>query len=88
MGERAKNLYLTGQLLCSEAVLVVLNKELGGGLSDDTAIRLGSALGRSVSATAAAYAAHSAGRPWLSGCFSEDPRQDLLTNWEHWTPPN
>jgi len=44
IGERAKNLYLTGQLLCSEAVLVVLNKGLGGGLSDDVAIRLASAL--------------------------------------------
>ena len=44
IGARAKNLYLTGQLLCSEAVLVVLNKGLGGGLSDDVAIRLASAL--------------------------------------------
>jgi len=44
IGERARNLYLTGQLLCSVAVLVVLNKGLGGGLSDDVAIRLASAL--------------------------------------------
>jgi C_GCAxxG_C_C family probable redox protein len=43
-GERAKNLYLTHQLLCSEAVLVVLNKVFGGGLTDDVAIRLASAL--------------------------------------------
>lgn len=44
IGERAENLYLTGQLLCSEAVLVVLNKGLGGDLTDDVAIRLASAL--------------------------------------------
>jgi C_GCAxxG_C_C family probable redox protein len=44
IGERAKNLYLTGQLLCSEAVLVSLNKGLGGDLSDDVAIRMASAL--------------------------------------------
>jgi C_GCAxxG_C_C family probable redox protein len=42
--ERAKNLFLTRQLLCSEAVLVALNKEFVGGLSDDMAIRLASAL--------------------------------------------
>jgi C_GCAxxG_C_C family probable redox protein len=44
IGERAENLYLTKQLLCSEAVLVVMNRGLGGGLSDETAIRLASAL--------------------------------------------
>lgn len=44
IGERAENLYCTNQLLCSEAVLVVLNKGLGGGLPDEIAIRLASAL--------------------------------------------
>jgi C_GCAxxG_C_C family probable redox protein len=44
IGERAKNLFLTRQLLCSEAVLVAINKEFVGGLSDDMAIRLASAL--------------------------------------------
>jgi C_GCAxxG_C_C family probable redox protein len=44
IGERAENLYLTKQLLCSEAVLVVMNRALDGGLSDEVAIRLTSAL--------------------------------------------
>lgn len=44
IAERAGNLYLTGQLLCSEAVLVVVNRGLGGGLPEETAIRLASAL--------------------------------------------
>ena len=38
--ERARNLYLTRQLLCSEAVLVALNKGLDGGLSDAQAVSL------------------------------------------------
>lgn len=44
IGKRAENLYLTGQLLCSEAVLTVINRGLGGGLPEETAIRLASAL--------------------------------------------
>ncbi|MBI4965076.1 MAG: C_GCAxxG_C_C family protein [Desulfomonile tiedjei] len=44
IGSRAENLYLTGQLLCSEAVLTVLNRGLGGGMPDEMAIRLASAL--------------------------------------------
>jgi C_GCAxxG_C_C family probable redox protein len=44
VGERAENLYRTGQLMCSEAVLLVLNRGLGGGIPDDVAIRLASAL--------------------------------------------
>ncbi len=44
VGERAENLYLTHQLLCSEAVLSVVNHGLGGGVSDDVAIRMASAL--------------------------------------------
>ncbi len=39
-GERAHNLFMTGQLMCSEAVLTVVNRALGGDLSDDMAIRL------------------------------------------------
>ena len=39
---RAENLYLTRQLRCSEAVVVALNHGLGGGLSDETAIRMAS----------------------------------------------
>ncbi len=44
IGKRAENLYLTGQLLCSEAVLVVINRGLGGGLPEGMDIRLASAL--------------------------------------------
>lgn len=43
-GERARNLMETGQLLCSEAVLVTVNQGLGGGMPQDLAIRLSSAL--------------------------------------------
>jgi C_GCAxxG_C_C family probable redox protein len=44
MGKRAENLYLTGQLLCSEAVLAVMNRGLRGGLPEGMDIRLASAL--------------------------------------------
>lgn len=42
--QRAHNLFATRQLMCSEAVLVVLNRAFDGGLSDELAIRLTSAL--------------------------------------------
>jgi C_GCAxxG_C_C family probable redox protein len=42
--ERACNVFLSGQLLCTEAVFSVLNKGLGGGLPSDLAVRLASAL--------------------------------------------
>lgn len=38
--ERARNLYLTRQLLCTEAVLVTLNQGLDGGLSEAQAIAM------------------------------------------------
>ena len=38
--ERAENLYQTRQLLCSEAVVVTLNKALNGGLSDAQAVSI------------------------------------------------
>jgi C_GCAxxG_C_C family probable redox protein len=44
IGKRAENLYLTGQLLCSEAVLAVMNRGLRGSLAEGTDIRLASAL--------------------------------------------
>lgn len=44
MRERAQNLFQTGQLLCSEAVLAVLNRGLSGGMDDELAIRLASTL--------------------------------------------
>lgn len=42
--ERAENLFETGQLLCSEAVLTVLNRGLSGGMEDEAAIRVASTL--------------------------------------------
>lgn len=36
--ERARNLYLTRELLCAEAVVTALNKGLDGGMSDDQAL--------------------------------------------------
>ena len=41
---RAQNLFITRQLACGEAVLLVLNQGLGGGLSEGMAIRLASTL--------------------------------------------
>ena len=41
---RAENLFLTDQLKCAEAVLVVLNQGLGGDLPRELAIRLASGL--------------------------------------------
>ena len=37
---RARNLYATRQMLCTEAVLVALNQGLGGGLREDQAIAM------------------------------------------------
>jgi len=42
---RSENLFETHQLLCSEAVLYVLNQGLNGGLPPDTAVRLASGFG-------------------------------------------
>lgn len=42
--KRAENLFLTRQLQCAEAVMMVLNQGLGGDLAPDMAIRLASAL--------------------------------------------
>lgn len=41
---RTLDLFLSGRLLCSEAILVALNEALGGGLSRDTAVRLAAGL--------------------------------------------
>lgn len=45
IGQRAADLFLTRQLWCSGAALVVLNQALGGGLTRELAIRLASGLG-------------------------------------------
>lgn len=41
---RTENLFMTRQLMCSEAVLTVLNQGLGGGLSSEIAVRITSGL--------------------------------------------
>jgi C_GCAxxG_C_C family probable redox protein len=41
---RTENLFMTGQLMCSEAVLTVLNQGLKGGLPPDVAVRITSGL--------------------------------------------
>jgi C_GCAxxG_C_C family probable redox protein len=38
--ERSRNLYLSHRLLCSEAILVALNRGLNGGLSEDQALSM------------------------------------------------
>ena len=38
--ERARNLYLTRELLCTEAVVIAINKGLNGGLTDDQALAM------------------------------------------------
>ena len=48
IGRRAENLFLTRQLECTEAVLVVLNEGLGGELSSELATRLASGLTRGI----------------------------------------
>lgn len=45
IGQRAGNMFLTRQLWCSGAVLVVLNRVLDGDLTQDQAIRLAAGMG-------------------------------------------
>lgn len=40
IGQRARNLYITRQLLCTEAVVETLNEALGGGLSKTQVVAL------------------------------------------------
>jgi C_GCAxxG_C_C family probable redox protein len=51
IGERAQNLFLSRQMCCSEAVLVVLNNVLGGGLKDHQAIALAAPFAEGVDKT-------------------------------------
>lgn len=44
IGEKARNLFMSRQLMCSETVLTVLNQGLGGGLPPEIAVRLASGL--------------------------------------------
>lgn len=42
--QRTENLFMTGQLMCSESVLTVLNQGLKGGLAPEIAVRITSGL--------------------------------------------
>ena len=48
VGKRAKNIFQTHQLLCSEAVLYVLNAGLNGGLPSEIAVRMASGFGEGI----------------------------------------
>jgi C_GCAxxG_C_C family probable redox protein len=61
IGKRAENLFATRQLECSESVLVVLNRALNGGLSEETAIQLGSGLCDGIGGSGCACGALSGG---------------------------
>lgn len=51
INKRAENLVLTGQSMCAEAVLTVLNQGLGGDLSREMAVRLTSGLSEGLGGT-------------------------------------
>ena len=55
--KRAENLYQTRQLLCTEAVVVTLNKALNGGLSDAQAVAIAAPFSVALGETAVAFAA-------------------------------
>lgn len=61
IGERAGNLFRTGQLLCSEALLVVINRGLGGGMPDELAIRVASTLPQGIGESGCTCGALTAG---------------------------
>jgi C_GCAxxG_C_C family probable redox protein len=61
IGERAANLFRTRQLWCSEAVLSVVNRSLGGDLPDDLALRLGAGLGEGIGGSGCACGALTGG---------------------------
>jgi C_GCAxxG_C_C family probable redox protein len=61
IGKRAGNLFDTGQLLCSEALLVVMNRVLGGGMSDELATRVASTLPQGIGESGCTCGALAAG---------------------------
>jgi C_GCAxxG_C_C family probable redox protein len=58
---RTENLFMTRQLMCSEAVLTVLNQGLKGGLSSEIAVRLTSGLPEGIGSSGCTCGALSAG---------------------------
>ncbi len=72
IGEKARNLFESGELWCSEAVLVTLNQGLGGGLSPQVAqsltVGMGAGLGGSGCLCGAVNGAVVALGLFLAGC--------------------
>ena len=58
---RAQNIFLTHQLMCAEAVLTSINRGLGGGLSDEMAIRMASGFSEGLSGSGCLCGALSGG---------------------------
>lgn len=58
---RSENLFETKQLMCSEAVIAVLNQSLDGGLSHDMAVKIGSGLSEGIGGSGCACGALSGG---------------------------
>jgi C_GCAxxG_C_C family probable redox protein len=58
---RTENLFMTRQLMCSEAVLTVLNQGLKGGLSPELAVRLTSGLPEGIGGSGCTCGALTAG---------------------------
>lgn len=59
--QRTENLFMTGQLMCSEAVLTVLNQGLRGGLAPEIAVRITSGLAEGFGRSGCTCGALSAG---------------------------
>lgn len=59
--QRTENLFMTGQLMCSEAVLAALNQGLKGGLPPQIAVRLTSGLWEGLGGSGCTCGALSAG---------------------------
>ncbi|MFO7554270.1 MAG: C-GCAxxG-C-C family protein [Desulfobacterales bacterium] len=58
---RTENLFMTRQLMCSEAVLTVLNRGLKGGLAPEIAVRITSGLAEGFEGSGCTCGALSAG---------------------------
>jgi C_GCAxxG_C_C family probable redox protein len=83
IGERAGNLFQTGQLWCSGAALVALNHALGGDLAEELAVRLTSGLSDGMGGSGCLCGALNGGALALglflgTGCLSTEGDQRVL----------
>lgn len=79
VGQRARNLFMTRQLWCAEAVFVVLNQALKGGLAPDLAQRLVSGFGEGMGSSGCICGALSGGALAL-GLFNGSSLPGLRDN--------